>query len=86
MKLKKEFITQNFGDESLLVPTGEAGFSGLVKGNKSLGIILEYLKEDTSEEDIISSLRERFDAPENVIRRDVETVLTELRRIGALDE
>ena len=44
MKLRKEFITHDTGDESLLVPTGAAGFAGLVKGNKTLGAILELLK------------------------------------------
>lgn len=86
MKLKNEFITQSFGDESLLVPTGAAEFSGIVKGNKTLGAILECLKQETSEDDIVLSLKERYDAPEDVIRRDVEKVINELRKIGALDE
>lgn len=86
MKLKKEFISQNFGEESLLVPTGAAKFSGLVKGNRTLGVILEYLKKETSEDEIVVSLKERYDAPEDVLRRDVTRVLNELRNIGALDE
>lgn len=86
MKLKKEFISQNFGEESLLVPTGAAKFSGLVKGNRTLGVILEYLKKETSEDEIVVSLKERYDAAEDVLRRDVTRVLNELRNIGALDE
>ena len=86
MKLKKEFISQNFGEESLLVPTGAAKFSGLVKGNRTLGVILEYLKKETSEDEIVVSLKERYDAPEDVLRSDVKRVLSELRNIGALDE
>ena len=57
MKLKKEFITHNTDSESLLVPTGAAGFSGLVKGNKTLGVILDLLKDDTTEADIIPPVR-----------------------------
>ena len=86
MKLKKEFISQNFGEDSLLVPTGAAKFSGLVKGNRTLGVILEYLKKETSEDEIVVSLKERYDAAEDVLRRDVTRVLNELRNIGALDE
>ncbi len=86
MKLKKEFISQNFGEESLLVPTGAAKFSGLVKGNRTLGVILDYLKKETSEDEIVVSLKERYDAAEDVLRRDVTRVLNELRNIGALDE
>ncbi len=86
MKLRKEFITHNTASQSLLVPTGAAGFSGLVRGNKTLGAILELLKKETSEADIIDTMRKRFDAPEEVITRDVQKALAELRRIGAIDE
>lgn len=86
MKLRNEFITHNTERESLLVPAGGAGWSGLVRGNKTLGAILELLKTDTSEEAIITAMKARFDAPEEVIIRDVKKALSELRKIGALDE
>ena len=86
MKLKKEFITHNTESESLLVPAGGAGWSGLVRGNKTLGAILELLKTDTTEEAIITAMKARFDAPEEVIIRDVKKALSELRKIGAIDE
>ena len=85
MKLKKEFITHDAGDESLLVPIGGAAFSGLVKGNKTLGAILELLGEDTTEADVIAAMCLRFDAPEEAIAADVRKALAELRRIGAID-
>lgn len=86
MKLKKEFITHDTGTESFLVPVGGAGFSGLVKGNKTLGAILALLKEDTTKEAVIEAMKQRFDAPEERIARDVETAIDKLREIGALDE
>ena len=86
MKLRKEFIAHDTGSESLLVPAGGAGFAGLVKGNKTLGAILDLLKEDTTEAAIIAQMRGKFEAPEDVIALDVRAVLTELRKIGALDE
>ena len=86
MRLKKEFITHETGKESLLIPSGGAGFAGLVKGNKTLGIILEYLKDDTTEEKIVANMKKRFDAPEDAIAGDVHKAISELRKIGALDE
>ena len=86
MKLKKEFITHDTGSESLLVPAGGADFSGLFKGNKTLGAILSLLKEDTTEEAVIDAMKEQFDAPEDIIERDVKKVVSELRKIGALEE
>ena len=86
MKLKSEFITHSTENESLLVPTGTAGWSGLVKGNKTLGAILALLKTDTTEEAILAAMKTRFDAPKDVIAADVKKALENLRRIGALDE
>ena len=33
-----------------------------------------------------AAMRERFDAPEGAVERDVDTALSQLRKIGALDE
>ena len=86
MKLKREFIARDTGSESILVPLGGAGWAGVVKGNRTLGAILGLLREDTAEAAIIDAMKRRFDAPEADIARDVEHALSELRKIGALDE
>ena len=86
MKLKKGFITYDADGESMLVPSGSVSFSGLVKGNRTLGAILALLREETTEEDIVRAMKSRFDAPEEVIASDVRKAVTELRAIGALDE
>ena len=86
MKLNKDFILHISGEEAVLVPTGKAKFSGVVRGNKTLGAVLELLRKETSEEEIAAALKARFDAPEDVIVRDVERALDGLRKIGALDE
>ena len=57
MKLKIAFITHDTGSESLLVPSGGAGWSGIVRGNKTLGAILALLKEDTTEQAVIAAMR-----------------------------
>ena len=86
MKLNKEFLLHNTGSESILVPTGSAGFSGVVRGNKTLGAVMELLKSDTTEEELVAAMKSRFQAPDGAIENDVAKALTELRRIGALDE
>ncbi len=86
MRLKKEFITHNAGDEFMLVSTGKASFSGIVKGNKTTGEILELLKERTTEAEIVAKLRSKYEAPEGVIERDVRKVLTQIKNIGALEK
>lgn len=85
MKLKQGFITHEIAGEAMLVPTGSAAFSGLVRGNKTLGAILELLKTETTEAEIVAALRARFDAPEGAVENDVKKALAELRKIGAID-
>ena len=85
MKLNKNFVTHDAGKESMLVPMGGADFSGLVKGNSMLGELLELLKTDTTEEKVVKALREKYEAPEAVIEKDVHRVIAELKKIGAID-
>lgn len=86
MKLRKDFLFHDAGGEALLVPAGKAAFSGVVRGNKTLGAILELLQEETDEEKLAAAMRERFDAPEGAVEQDIALVLARLREIGALDE
>ena len=85
MKLKKDFIVHEAGKETMLVATGKAQFSGLVKGNKMLGEILSLMKEDTTEAEIVRRMREKYEAPEGKIEADVHKAVTELRKIGAIE-
>ena len=86
MKLNKEFLIHETGNETYLVPTGDAGFSGIVRGNQTLETILDLLKTDTDEAAIVAAMQSRFDAPKEAIAADVKKALSELRKIGALDE
>ena len=86
MKLNKGFLLHNTGSESVLVPTGAAEFSGVVRGNKTLGTVLELLKEETTEEEIVTAMKSRFDAPDGASEKDVAKAIAALRSIGALDE
>ena len=78
MKLKKEFLCHTTDQEAMLVR--------LVRGNKTLGIILNLLEKETTEAEIIAAMKARFDAPEEVLARDVRTALQNLRDVGALAE
>ena len=84
MKLKEEFIVHEADGESMLIPTADAGFSGIVRGNKTMGRILELLKEDTTEEEIIAKMLEIYNAPKEKIEQDVKKVIENLQKIDAL--
>lgn len=86
MKLNKDFMLHNTGDDSVLVPVGGSAFSGVVRGNKTVGAMLELLKEGTTEAAMIDALKSRFTAPDRAIEEDVKRILSELREIGAIDD
>ena len=86
MKLKPQFVPFHTGEEYLLVPAGGAGFAGLVRGNETLGVLLELLKDGTDEAEMIRTVKSRYDVDEEAVVRDVTKLLSELRSIGALDE
>ena len=69
MKLKRDFIIHDTENETLLVPVGNADFSGLVKGNRTFKAILEFLREGGTEEELVNRMSARFDASEELIRR-----------------
>ena len=86
MRLSNNYVYHMSHGEAALIPTGDTEFSGLVRGNKTLGVILELLQSDTIEEEMIRKLTERFNVTEETASRDVKRVLSELRKIGAIDE
>lgn len=86
MKLKDGFVTHEMGGEQIMVATGGANFSGLVRSNATAAFIVECLKTETTRQTIIDTMLKRYDAPESVIVADVDMVLGKLRSINALDE
>lgn len=85
LKLNKNFLVHKTDKETTVVPTGKAEFSGVVKGNQTLGTILDLLKKDTTIEKIVDSMLKEYDAPREVIEKDVRTTVSRLREIGAID-
>ncbi|MCH5300391.1 MAG: PqqD family protein [Ruminococcus sp.] len=86
MKLKNGFITHEMGDQQVMVAAGDTDFGGLVRSNKTAAFIVDCLKGETTKEKIVDAMVEKYDAPKDVIERNVEAILDKLRSIGALDE
>ena len=57
MKLKTGFITHTIGKEQMMVATGPAGkdFHGLVRSNETAAFIVDCLKKETTEEEIVAA-------------------------------
>jgi hypothetical protein len=73
------------GENQMMVDVS-AKFSGLVRSNKTAAAIIDLLKKDTTEENIISEMLRKYDVSELVLKQDVRRIIETLRNVGALDE
>lgn len=85
MKLNSGFISHNDGSDKYLVSTGATKFSGLVKSNPTAGFIIECLEKDTTEDEIVAKMQQKWEVTDEIARRDVRKVVEQLRGIGAID-
>ena len=85
MKLKDTYITHDSDGEQILLDTGSS-FAGLIRSNKTAAFIVECLKDDTTQEKIVEAMFEKYDAPKDVLAKDVSDVIGKLRKVGALEE
>ncbi len=86
MKINSGFIAHNDGEDKLLVSTGATKFSGLVRSNPTAGFIIECLEQDTTEDEIVEKMQQKWEVSDEIARRDVRKIIEQLRGIGAIDE
>lgn len=86
MKLKESFVTQDIDDIQFLIPVGDQAFSGFLRNNETAAFIVNCLRNDTTEQDIIEKLWQTYDAPRETIAADLQNILNTLRKMDALEE
>ena len=57
----------------------------LVRSNATAAFIIDQLKTETTKEAILDAMCKKYDAPRAVMAEDVDMVLANLKKIGALD-
>ena len=85
MKLKDTFVTQEMDGEQVMVEA-DGGFAGMVRSNATAAFIIDQLKTETTKEAILDAMEKKYDASRAVMTEDVDMVLGNLKKIGALDE
>jgi len=85
VRLKDGFITHESAGEHITVSAGNTAFNGMIRSNKTAGFIVECLKSEVTKEEIITKMLEKYDAPRELIEKDVEKILGQLQNIGAID-
>lgn len=86
MKIKDSFITYETDGEQIMVSSGNVKFSGLVRSNNTAAFIVDCLKNDTTKEEVVERILNKYEVSKEIAAADVDMVITKLRGIGALDE
>lgn len=88
MKMVNGFEIVNIADDYMLVPVGDQmeQFNGTVVLNDVSAFLLEKMKVDVTEEDLVDFVVEEFDVDRERARTDVKNVLKEMIEIGIVYE
>ena len=86
MKLNKNFLVHKTKKEVIAVPSGKAEFSGVINGNETFGVILDFLKKDITEDKIIAEMQKMYSDDNGQIEKDVKMTVSKLKEIGAIDD
>ena len=84
MKLKKEFITHEIDGQQVMVGVG-TDFKGIIRSNPTAAFIVNCLKKETSEQEIVQAMLMKYDAEEEQVKKDVHNILEKLKEFNVLD-
>lgn len=86
MKLKDELMLHKVSDETVIVPTGKLSieFQGIIRNNETAGSIMELLKEERTEEELVEEVLRVYDADRETVSRDVHRIILMLEQEGLL--
>ena len=88
MQVSKDYLLRTIAGETILIPSGAAAqkFNGLVTVNAIGAFIWDVLQNPTDLDELVEHITEEYEVDADTARRDAEEFLSELRRIGALED
>lgn len=86
MKVAPNFEMVKIADDYMLIPVGDQmdAFNGTVVLNDVSAFLLEKMKNDMSEDELVRLTTEEFDVDFETAQADVKMVLDEMMRIGII--
>lgn len=85
MKLKESFITHKNKDDYMMIDAS-GKFAGIIHSNATAAFIIECLKTETTEDEILEKMLAKYDADKNIMADNVREIIDKLRKIEAVDE
>ena len=84
MKLKESFITHKNKDDYMMIDAS-GKFAGLIHSNATTAFIVDCLRTETTREEIIQKMLDKYDADETEVSGSVDMIINKLRSVGAID-
>ena len=87
MKIKDGFILRDVGGKTFVVAVGKLSkkFHGMIVLNETAKAIWNCFKSDATREDAISVLAKEYDAPIEIIEKDVDDFISKLKEENILE-
>lgn len=87
MKLKYTFEVMEMDDMKIAVPIsdGNEPFKGVIRLNESAAVIFDMLKNDVTEEDIVSEIQKIYDVKVSDLELSVRRCIAEFKREGIIE-
>ncbi len=85
MKLKESFITHKNKDDYMMIDAS-GKFAGIIHSNATAAFIIECLKTETTEDEILEKMIAKYDADKNIMADNVREIIDKLKKIEAVDE
>ena len=77
LKLDKEYVLRQIGDDYVIVPVGKAAldFNGMITVNETGAFLWEQLVKGTSKEGLLQTLLETYEVIQEEAERDIDEFL-----------
>ena len=86
MQIKSGFILRKIGAQYVVAATGEASknFNGMIRMDESGAFAFELLRNEITEEALLSALAEKYAVTESELQADLKSFLEKLKEADAL--
>ena len=77
LKLDKEYVLRQIGDDYVIVPVGKAamGFNGMITVNETGAFLWEQLVKGTNKEELLRTMVETYEVTREEAERDIDEFL-----------
>lgn len=86
MKLLNIFESEEINNEKVMVSLDSKKFNGLIRANETASYIIDCLKNDISEKEIINNMIDKYCITEERASQGVSSIINQLKELGLIIE